>query len=174
MDEYGAVRKLLHWLVAILVVAQIGLGAGIAFAPPNDQTLAIRLFDTHDGIGATILVLMLLRLLLRWVLGVPLLPRGTPRWAEFLSGLNHRLLYLLLIVQPIIGYLNNGAHGYPWSIYGYYTIPAIIAKDAVQAEWLKAAHLGVGTAIVALVLLHVLGAFYHAVIRRDGVVQRMV
>jgi cytochrome b561 len=174
MDEYGSVRKLLHWLVAILVVVQIGLGAGLAFAPPHDDALTARLFNTHDGLGATILALMLLRLVLRLLLGVPVLPRGTPRFAEWLAGLNHRLLYLLLIVQPVIGYLNNGANGYPWSIFGYYTVPAIIAKDAVWAEWLKTAHLGVGTALVALILLHLLGAFYHAVIRRDGVVQRMV
>ena len=172
-DEYGSVRKLLHWLVAILVVVQIGLGAALAFSPPQDNALAARLFGTHDGIGATILVLMLLRLLLRLILGVPVLPRGTPRFAEWLAGLNHRLLYLLLIAQPVIGYFNNGANGYPWSIFGYYSVPAIIAKDPALAEWLKAAHLGVGTALVALILLHVLGAFYHAVIRRDGVVQRM-
>lgn len=173
MDKYGSVRKLLHWLVALLVVVQIGLGATIAFAPPADQALAARLFNAHDGIGATILALMLLRLLLRLLLGVPVLPRGVPRFAEWLAHLNHRLLYLLLIVQPVIGYLNNGANGYPWSIFGYYDVPAIIAKDAVLAGYLKTAHLGVGTALVALILLHLLGAFYHGVIRRDGVVQRM-
>lgn len=173
MDEYGSVRKLLHWLVAILVVVQIGLGVGLAYAPPEDHALAARLFGTHDGIGATILALMLLRLVLRLLLGVPVMPRGVPDWAERLAHLNHRLMYLLLIVQPVVGYLNNGANGYPWSIFGYYTIPAVIAKDAVLAEYLKAAHMGIGTALIALILLHLLGAFYHGVIRRDGVLQRM-
>lgn len=173
-DEYGFVRKLLHWLVAILVVVQIGLGSGLAFAPPPDDALAARLFGLHDGLGATILVLVLLRLVLRLFLGVPVLPRGVPAWAEGLAHLNHRLMYLLLIAQPVIGYFNNGANGYPWSIYGYYTIPAIITKNAAAAEYLKAAHLGVGTALIALILLHLLGAFYHAAIRRDGVIRRMI
>ncbi len=173
MDEYGAVRKILHWLVAILVVGQIGLGAELAYAPPADNALTGQLYGVHQGLGATILVLMLLRLVLRLILGVPVPPRGVPRFAEWLAGLNHRLLYLLLIAQPIIGYLRNGAAGHDWSIFGYYTIPSIIAKNAVLADALKEAHEAVGAALIVLILLHLLGAFYHGVIRRDGVVQRM-
>ena len=173
-DKYGSVQKLLHWLVALLVVVQVGLGATVAYAPPHDDALTARLFGTHDGIGATILALVLLRLLVRLLVGVPVLPRGTPRFVEWLAHLNHRLLYLVLIVQPLLGYFNNGAHGYPWSIYGYYTIPALIGKDEALGNLLKQAHEIGGAVLIALVALHLLGAFYHGVIRRDGVVSRIV
>lgn len=176
-DEYGTVQKLLHWLVALLVVAQVGLGFWIGSLDPHDQSLAAlatTLYQTHDGVGATILVVVLLRLLVRLTLGVPALPRGTPRWVDTVSHLNHRLLYLVLIVQPVIGYLLNGANGFPWSIYGLYNVPSIIAKNAVWADWLAEAHESVATALVVLIGLHLLGAFYHGVIRRDGVVRRIV
>lgn len=176
-DEYGTVQKLLHWLVALLVVAQVVLGGWIGTLDPHDQAqaaLATILYQAHDGTGATILVLVLLRLLVRLIVGVPALPRGTPRWVDLLAHLNHRLLYLVLIVQPLLGYLTNGANGYPWSIYGLYNIPAIIGKNPVWADWLGQAHqVGAGVLIV-LVTLHLLGAFYHGVIRRDGVVGRIV
>jgi cytochrome b561 len=178
-DNYGAGQKLLHWLVALLVVGQVVLGVWLNSLDPHDQSaaamaLATKLFQAHDGTGAAILVLVLVRLLVRLTVGVPALPRGTPRWVDSLAHLNHRLLYLVLIVQPVLGYLTNGANGFPWSIYGYYDVPAIIAKNAVWADWLGQAHQVGATVLIALIALHLLGAFYHGVIRRDGVVRRIV
>jgi len=172
-DKYAFVQKFLHWLVALLVLAQVLLGAGLAYDTPHDDALAARLFEAHDGLGATILVLVLLRLALRLILGVPLLPRGTPRWVDWLSRLNHRLLYAVLIVQPLVGWFNNGANGFPWSIYGLYTIPAPIAKDEALAKLLGQVHEAGGGLLVALVALHLLGVAYHLIIRRDGVARRM-
>ena len=171
-DEYGVTSKLLHWVVALLVVAQVVGGGWATSVDPHDPLL-VTLFHTHDGIGATILVLVLLRLTVRLAVGVPALPRGTPRWVDSLAHLNQRLLYLVLIVLPVLGYLATGANGYPWSLYGYYDIPSVIAKNADWAEWLGEAHQIGAAVLVGLVGLHLLGAFYHAVIRRDGVVRRI-
>jgi cytochrome b561 len=172
-DRYGFLRKLLHWLVVILVVVQAALGLWLVFDPPKDEALATQLFAAHDGNGAVILVLMLLRLGLRWLLGVPVLPAGTPIWVMSVSELNHRLLYLVLIVQPVIGYFNNGANGLPWSLYGRYDIPAIISKNDLWAQYLGAAHAWGAVVLGVLVGLHLLGVAYHGIIRRDGVVRRM-
>lgn len=172
-DEYAFVQKALHWLVALLVFAQVGLGLWVASLGPQDQALAAKLYQAHDGTGATILALVLIRLAFRIILDVPLLPRGTPGWINFLSGLNHRLLYLVLIVQPILGYLVNGANGYPWSIYGYYDVPAIIGKNEALAKILGEAHETGAWVLLALVALHITGVLFHAVVRRDGVARRM-
>ena len=171
-DEYGTVQKLLHWLVALLVVGQVALGLWMQSLAPQDPTLP-GLFPLHDGLGATILVLVLLRLLVRLIVGVPALPRGTPRWVDSLSHLNHRLLYLVLILQPVIGYLAKSAHGHGLSLFGYYSIPPAFAANPVWADWLGEAHEVGAEVLIVLVTLHVLGAFYHGVIRRDGVVRRM-
>ena len=77
-DDYMPAQKVLHWLVAALVVVQAGLGLWVAFAAPADEALAARLYNAHDGTGAVLLVLMLLRLAVRLVNYVPRLPRGTP------------------------------------------------------------------------------------------------
>ena len=126
------------------------------------------------GSGATILVLVLLRLVLRLFLGVPVLPRGVPAWAEGLAHLNHRLMYLLLIAQPVIGLSQQRRQRLP-------VVDLRLLHDSVDHHeerggggYLKAAHLGAGTALIALILLHLLGAFYHAAIRRDGVMRRMI
>ena len=78
-DDYMPAQKVLHWLVAALVAVQAGLGLWVAFAAPADEALAGRLYNAHDGTGAVILVLMLLRLAVRQLSYVPRPPRGTPR-----------------------------------------------------------------------------------------------
>ena len=113
--------------------------------------------------GATILVLVLLRLLVRLIVGVPALPRGTPRWVDALSHLNHRLLYLVLIVQPVIGYLAKARNGHGLSLFGYYSIPPAFTANPAWAEWLGEAHEVGAEVLIVLVTLHVLGAFYHGV-----------
>lgn len=172
-DDYMPVQKLLHWLVAALVAVQAGLGLWVAFAPPADAALADRLYNAHDGTGAVILVLMLLRLAARLVSYVPRLPRGTPHWAARLAWLNHRALYGVLIAQPLLGWLNNGANGYPWSFYGLFDIASPIAPSKAAAAWLSSLHLWGAEALAVLVLLHLGGVAFHTVIRRDGLLRRM-
>lgn len=172
-DGYMPAQKLLHWLVAALVAVQAGLGLWVAFAAPADEVLAGRLYNAHDGTGAVILVLMLLRVAARLVSYVPRLPRGTPRWAASLAWLNHRALYVVLIVQPLLGWLNNGANGYPWSFYGFFDIPSPIAQSQAAAAWLSSLHLWGAGALAVLVALHLGGVAYHTVVRRDGLLRRM-
>jgi cytochrome b561 len=173
-DDYMPAQKALHWLVAALVAVQAGLGLWVAFAAPADDALALRLYNAHDGTGAVILVAMLLRLVARLGCHVPRPPRGTPRWAVTAAGLNHRALYLVLIVQPLLGWLNNGANGYPWSFYGLFDIPAPIGQNQAAAAWLSSLHLWGAAALGGLVALHLGGVAFHTVIRRDGLLRRMI
>jgi cytochrome b561 len=172
-DGYAPAQKALHWLVAALVLVQAALGLWVAFAAPADEDFAMRIYDTHDGTGAVILVLMLLRLVLRQANPVPRLPRGTPGWVSGVAHLNHFALYAVLIVQPVLGWLNNGANGYPWSFYGLFDIPAPIGRSEAAARLLSALHLWAAVALAGLVLLHLGGVAYHVAIRRDGLLRRM-
>jgi cytochrome b561 len=173
-DRYAPVQKLLHWLVVLFLLVQVPLGVWIAVGVPKDEALATQIYQAHDGNGAVILVLALIWLGFRKLLGTPVLPRGTPLWVDSLASFTHRAIYLVLIVQPLTGWLANGAAGHPWAIYNLYTIPSPIAKNEQVAEWLSTAHQGFAGLLAALVLLHLLGVAYHGLIRRDGVAGRIV
>jgi len=167
-------QKALHWIVVALVVVQAGLGLWVVFDAPADEVLAARLYDAHDGTGAVILLLMLLRVGVRLVGHVPRLPRGTPHWAASAAWLNHRALYVVLIGQPLLGWLNNAANGYPWSFYGLFDIPAPIAQNQAAAGVLSSLHLWGAVALAGLVALHLGGVAFHTLIRRDGLLRRMI
>jgi cytochrome b561 len=172
--RYAAPLRWLHWIVVALVLIQLSLGVSISpVLVPKDEQLAQILYNLHDGTGATIFIVMLVRAFVRLTNGAPPMPEGTPFWVRQLSGANHLAFYLLLLAQPVIGYLNNGANGYPLSYYGLFDIPSIIAKDDTTAKTFSAVHLGVALTIVALIVLHLAGVAYHAVVRRDRLLQRM-
>jgi cytochrome b561 len=173
--RYSASQRWLHWIVVVLVLTQLCLGLSVSpLLLPKDEHLATILFDLHDGTGATIFVIMLIRAAVRLSKGAPPMPEGTPAWVRRLSGANHLLFYILLLAQPVIGYFNNGANGFPLSYYGLFDISSIIAKNDATADILAIVHGVVGLTIAALIVLHLLGVAYHTYSRRDRLLERML
>jgi cytochrome b561 len=172
--RYSSSQRWLHWIVVVLVLTQLGLGVSISpLLLTKNEYLASILFNLHDGTGATIFVVMLIRAIVRLSKGALPMPEGTPDWVRYLSRANHLLFYILLLAQPVIGYFNNGANGFPLSYYGLFDIPAIIAKNEATAKTLAIVHGVVGLTIATLIVLHLLGLAYHTYLRRDRLLQRM-
>jgi cytochrome b561 len=86
----------------------------------------------------------------------------------------HTLLYVLLVVQPIVGCLANSAHGAITPFFGLFEIPVILAKDEPLSERLYVVHHWTGAGIALLVLMHVGAALHHNFRRRDRVLHRML
>jgi cytochrome b561 len=82
-------------------------------------------------------------------------------------------MYLLLLVVPLLGWF--GVQLYPaLDVFGLFSLPAIVAPDQARAETVFAIHKALALVLVAFIALHVAAALYHYLIRRDGVLQRMV
>jgi cytochrome b561 len=172
-NRYAPEQRWLHWLIVALVLTQLVLGALLANAPPNDADYAAQIYGLHGGTGLVIFLVMLWRLSARLRHGAPPLPLGTPGLVSRLAHANHYAFYLLLLLEPVIGYLVGGAKGYPLSVYGLFTIPAAIGKSDQVAELLEGAHGVVAGLLVLLIALHVAGVIYHTFIRRDRLLARM-
>ena len=171
-EEYSGFAKLLHWTVAVCVLFIIP--AGIAMANLPDGDLKNALYTLHRSTGALVLVLMLIRLAYRLVNGVPAPEPTLTAWQRIVSHVVHLGLYALLIAQPIIGWVATSAYGAQISVYGLFTLPALVAKDEALAKPLFLVHELIGFAIAGLLVMHIGAALYHYFIRRDGVLQRMV
>ena len=114
---------------------------------------------------------LLLRLAWRAAHPPPPLPATVPRWKRQAAAVTHRLLYLCLLVAPVSGFLGSSFSPYPIRFFGT-PLPRWIAPWEAGKEAMSALHLAAVLLLAALVLLHVAGAFSHA-IRRDGVFSRM-
>jgi cytochrome b561 len=141
---------------------------------PKDESLKYLLYDIHESAGVVVFVLALLRLLRRLAAPPAPLPARVPGLFRFAAHANHALLYLVLLIQPVIGFLDTNAWGFPVSWARLVELPSPIGKNEAIAPTLSALHWYGAVLLVLLIGAHVCGAFYHGVIRRDGVVQRML
>lgn len=169
--EFGWVSIALHWVTAVAVLTQLGLGSYVARMPPRLDNLW--LFGLHKSIGFSVLGLTLLRLLWHRLSPPPGPLPGAPPWADRLARATHRLLYVLLIAIPLSGWVASSATGLDVLFAERWRLPAIAP---VSEAWEDAGFLvhGVLTKLLgALLLLHVAGAVKRSV-EGDGTLRRML
>ena len=164
--RFNLFQRLLHWLMAACIIAMLFIGVGmVSTITPKYLPLIL----AHKTLGATLLILVLIRLALRLFYGAPPLPADLPTTVKFGAKLSHHALYGLMIVMPLLGLGMLWAAAYPVVLYGAIRIPALLSQSDTVHTVLWNAHFYLGFAFFALVLLHIAAGLYHALIRRDGV-----
>jgi len=131
------------------------------------------LISFHMSFGIAILLVALTRLLLRFILPVPALERGSPWWQEMAAKWTHYLLYALVIILPITGWWLASSHGWTVTLFGLFTLPPLVQSS--NTEYLAdVVHVGTGIIVLGLIGLHVLAALYHYYVLKDKTLQRML
>jgi len=160
-----------HWLTVLLIIAAYVLATIL-----EDMTLSplkLKLYSWHKWVGITVLFLLPLRLLFRFL--EPLDHRaGLTALEVKASAAVHGVIYLLLIAVPMFGWLHSSSAGFPVVWLGVLPLPDLVGKDKALADVFKELHEGSVNLLIALVVLHAAAALYHHHIRRDGVLARMV
>jgi len=169
-DRFSTLQRILHWLMAIMVLAMLFIGATMA---ATLQPRFLALISIHRPLGIAILVLAVLRLGVRWRLGAPPLPDDLPPVQALAAKLSHVALYGLLIAMPLIGWGMLSAGGYPVVLYGALHLPRILPPNDQLHAILRTAHTLLAYLFFATILLHLAAALFHALIRRDGVFRAM-
>lgn len=170
-EGFGRVARLLHWLTALLIVGLLVVGWIMTELRPSPDT--IRIYNLHKSFGLLLLAIVLVRLLWKGIDRAPP-PVPMPWWQQRLAHAVHGLLYLLLLVMPISGWLLHSASGYPlkWFIVGP-AVPALIDKDSGSKHFFEEVHEWSAWVLVGVLLLHVAGALKHHFIDRDRTLGRM-
>ena len=168
--RYGVVARALHWIVALLIIFTTALGWRMLFI--EKEPGAAEWFDLHRSIGLTIFTLVALRLVWRLAHSPEPLPDDMAKWQIRLAVVTHWLLYVLMIVIPVTGYLGASytKSGVAW--FGRAT-PRWAEPNHDLAEQFFNVHGTLVWVLVALVALHVAGALKHWLIDKDGTFQRM-
>lgn len=174
-QSYGLAAILLHWLIGLLIIGQIGLG--LTMLRLDDQRRAFELIQLHKSIGFLILGLVAIRICWRLANKRPELPEATTRLERIAAGLSHHALYLLMIVLPLTGWalVSVSPLKIPTLVFSRFRVPnlPVSASEASELFW-SSAHAVLGFAAAGLIALHILAALWHHFIRRDQILVRML
>ena len=171
-ETYGGVLQAFHWTIVALVTIQFVTKLILPGIVGKAGMHTVNAW--HLGTGSTILLLMLLRLTWRLTHHVPPPPADLSPGLRLLSRANHWAFYALLIVLPLGGWMAANGFGATVKLAGIISLPAIAPKNAAMAEQIGDLHGTLAFVLLALIALHVSGAIYHGVMKRDGVVGRML
>lgn len=169
--RYDRIAIALHWVIALGVLFQIGLGWWMIDIPKQPVGVRVYWFNLHKSVGLTLAGLIAIRLFWRLAHHPPPLPAVMPRWQQFAALANHRLLYLCLLVMPLSGYLGSNYSGYPIRYFGL-TLPAWSAKNDELKDLLSLLHWSAAWLFIALIALHVTAALRH-LLAGDGQFDRI-
>lgn len=190
--RYTKTAVVLHWLIAIGIFAMFALGWYMSELPKEaPKQIAFDLFDwgvfswqlteeasprtfyfnLHKSVGVTILALIALRILWRLMHRPPAMLASYTAWEKKLATAVHHTLYLLMVALPLSGLIMavNSKYGVKW-----FGIDFIAGLDnSAMRDVFKEVHEVVGAIMLAVLVLHILGALKHKFIDKDTTMQRM-
>ena len=168
---YHPFAKVLHWLTAVCVLGLLAVGLWMVGLPIS--LLKLKVYAWHKWIGLTVLVLTLARLSWRWRSPPPPLPDTVTAWERRIAPVSHGVLLVLLLAQPVVGWLMSSAGGVQVFWFGYLPLPNLVPRDQSLFGVLREAHETLAYALIAVISLHVLAVIRHDIMRRDGIFRRM-
>jgi cytochrome b561 len=173
MERYTKPAVLLHWIIALLIIAAFALGLTMVDIPGLTPT-KLKYFSWHKWMGVTVLGLACLRLLWRLTHAAPAYPVHMPQWQQKAAHHLHALLYVLMFAIPVSGYIYTLSAGVPVVYLGLFPLPVFMAPDPQLKPLLKLIHYWLNMTLLAVVCLHVLAALKHQFIDRDGIFKRIL
>ena len=172
--RYHSFSQVLHWLIAGLIVLQFILANLAEGAAESGSALReLALLANHKSVGITVLALVVVRLLWRIKTPPPKLPTGLDQWQVRASHISHWMLYSLIILIPISGWLMSSASAYSVSWFNLVRLPDFVAPDPDLKANFQTIHELLGKALFIVAGVHILAALKHQFIDKDGVLMRM-
>lgn len=171
-NRFGAVSKGFHWVVALFMIGL--LAAGLYMADLAPSPFKFSLYFWHKSFGIAVLALASLRLLWRFANIAPATPETHKKWEKVLAKAAHVLLYACMFTMPLTGWAMSSAKGFPVSVFGWFTLPNIVAPNKGLGAAMAEAHELVAYGLIGLIALHAAGALKHHIIDRDPTLRRMI
>lgn len=167
--RYHPLLVVIHWISALLVIAMLMIGMFSLKRMPNTEA-KIPFLAIHMTIGITILLLTVLRLVVRFSTKLPAPAKTGSAFLDLLGNLTHILLYMGMLAMGLSGLGIASQAGLMDIVFGRSGMPLPVNLYIFPA---RIGHGFVALVLVALVGLHLAGALYHQVVRKDNLIARM-
>ncbi|WP_406853697.1 cytochrome b [Alsobacter sp. KACC 23698] len=169
---YSTPARWLHWLTALCVFILVPVA--VAMTNLGEGALTNALYEIHKSVGVIAFAIVVVRLAYRLLRGAPPSESGLTPFERVVSRWTHRALYAIVFVMPILGYAGTSMCCAPINLFWTIPIPITVTGSEEATKRILSIHQALGFALTGLVALHIAGASYHALIKRDGVLRRML
>lgn len=158
--KYAKSSRIIHWLMAAIIF--VALATGIYMTNKElDVDFRQSIYNFHKSIGVVIFILIIYRIINRFVNKPPKLPSSISPIEQKLAKIGHFALYLLMITTPISGYLMSSYAGFNVIFFGI-EIPNILSQGNLEiAQIFLEIHEVSAFSLLGVIVLHILGALKH-------------
>lgn len=168
--SYGSVAKVLHWLIAVLVLCMLVFGFFLDDIPDDYKGMV---YNVHKLTGLTILMLMLIRISWTAINPKPALPARTKWWEKWAERVVHMALYVMIVAMPLAGWIGSSASDKPPHL-GRLNLLLPVEQTKPLAKTSFFMHGLIAYFIIALLCVHIGAALLHHFVRKDNVLKRMM
>lgn len=166
--RYDALARALHWTMALLIALAFALGLAVDEFPKASEALVVQV---HVLIGASLVVLLGLRVIWRLSHGAPPPPPASPLMTR-MAHLGHLALYILMAATLAAGLATLFLRGQAIDA-GIFSIPSPFPANRALARSAKEVHETLSFVLIGLSAAHVAAALWHQFVLRDGTLARM-
>jgi cytochrome b561 len=171
-SRFNRTRRYLHWLVALLLALQIPLAWIMVEQRLGPDKLAN--YALHKSVGIVLLVLGLVRISAALTTRRPPLLGELPRAQRLAARSAEALLFLVLVVMPLTGWLMSSAANFPVSVFGWFTLPDLVQPEQALFAALQKVHRGLSYLLLLTAAVHIAAALRHYFVLRDNVLYSML
>ena len=171
-SHYGIITQALHWGMFLMLSGMIILGFIMEEMSLSPEKL--NLIFWHKSFGITLLFLALLRLTWRLVNPSPALPSTTPTYQRLAAHITHYALYVFMLFIPLSGWLMSSAAKFPVPVFGWFTMPDLIAPDKDLMKLFHNLHGLAVYGLLAILIAHIGAALLHHFVFKDAILKRMI
>lgn len=171
--RYGPVTRVLHWTVAVLVIALLWLGWYMVDISYYDAWYNKSL-NWHKALGMVALVAGAVNLC--WAMGTraPAPVASMVAWERMATRAMHGMLFAMMVAIPVTGYIVSTSAGAGVGVFGWFEIPALLPANEGLRDVAITLHFYLAYITAALVLVHAGAALKHQFVDRNGVLRRML
>lgn len=170
--SFNATRKFFHWSIALILLFQIPFAWYMIDLPDGAEKISD--YNLHRSFGITLFSLAVARLVWALLSRRPPLPADTQRWEKVFAKISQAILYILVCVMPVSGWMMSSLADAPVTIFGLFTLPMLAEPNKEAAETFHEMHEMQSLILLAVISLHACGALKHHYIKGNNVLRSML
>lgn len=171
IDRYGRLSIVVHWFTLAILVAVYAC-IELREIYPRGSEIREALKTWHYMLGLTVFFVVWVRITARLLGKTPPIVPAAPKWQLMIANIVELVLYALMIVLPLLGWVMLSAEGDAIPFFGV-QLPAVVSINKALAERIQEVHEALATIGYFLIGLHAIAALFHHYVRRDNTLRRM-